>query len=179
MLYAAHGSNLHPVRLSLRLPGSRFLGTGVVPGRKLRFHKRSIDHSGKCNIVEGNDSVYVSVYELSEEEKTKLDAIEGVGSGYSVQTINIPGFSECLTYIAADTHIDEALRPYSWYKELVLAGCESLGFPEGYVTMIQNISAIDDPDEHRHAINMGIVEKLRLSVNGASIIKRKQSWSGK
>lgn len=179
MLYAAHGSNLHPVRLSLRLPGSRFLGTGVVAGRKLRFHKRSVDHSGKCNIVEGDDRIYVSVYELSEEEKMKLDAIEGVGSGYSVETIDVPGFSECLTYVAAATHIDEALRPYSWYKELVLAGCEALGFPEGYVTMIRNIGAIDDPDEQRHATNMGIVEKLRLSVNGASIINGKQSWSGK
>ena len=40
MLYAAYGSNLHPVRLSARVRAARLLGAGSVTGWELRFNKR-------------------------------------------------------------------------------------------------------------------------------------------
>jgi len=168
MLYASYGSNLHPMRMSLRLPESRFQGTAAIKGRSLRFHKRSIDSSGKCNITTDDGSIHVAVYELSEEEKTRLDEIEGVGAGYVVEKIDVPGFGECFTYAATPSHIDERLRPYTWYKELVLAGCGHLDFPADYLAMIGNIEAIDDPDQDRHASNMRIVELARKFTNAAS-----------
>ena len=167
MLYAAYGSNLHPVRLSLRLPRSRFLGTAAIDGMKLCFHKRSIDKSAKCNIVAGDGIIHVAVYDLDEREKTQLDRIEGVSLGYSVETIEAPGFSECFTYCAETSHIDGEIPTYSWYRELVLVGCKALEFPADYVKMIRNVAAIDDPDKERHANNMRIVEKARESANGA------------
>lgn len=167
MLYAAYGSNLHPVRLSCRLPASRFLGTAIVAGKRLCFHKRSIDKSAKCNIVAGSGSIHVAVYELDQQERALLDQIEGVGSGYSVETVEALGFGDCFTYVAATSHIDNGIRPYSWYKDLVLAGCEALELPVDYVAMIRNIAAVDDPDKERHASNMQIVARARLSTNGA------------
>lgn len=161
MLYAAYGSNLHPLRLRLRLPEVVFAGTAAIDGQKLRFHKRSIDQSGKCNIVGGNGRVHLAMYELSVSEKAELDRIEGAGSGYSVETIDVPGFGECFTYIATASHIDDELRPYSWYKELVLAGCDALRLPTDYIAMIRKIAAIADPDTTRHASNMKIVEQAR------------------
>jgi len=169
MLYAAYGSNLHPVRLSLRLPGSRFLGTATIAGWKLLFHKRSLDRSAKCAIFAGQDSIHVAVYEINEQEKAVLDGIEGVGSGYSVETLDVPGFGDCFTYIATSSHIDDRLRPYSWYKELVAVGCEALGFPVDYVATIQSIAAIDDPDRERHATNTRLIERARKSAYGAFI----------
>ena len=124
MLYAAYGSNLHPVRLSLRLPGAIYQGTAAVPGRRLRFHKRSVDESGKCNITTGDGIIHVAVYELTGREKSRLAEIEG--AGYTIETLDVPGFGECFTYVAALSYIDERLRPYTWYKELVLVGCEAL-----------------------------------------------------
>lgn len=164
MLYAAYGSNLHPLRLSLRLPRSRFQGTAVISGRKLCFHKRSIDESGKCNIATSEGNIHVAVYEVDSQERIRLDWIEGVGLGYFVETIVAPGFGQCFTYVAAPAYIDNRLQPYSWYKELVLAGCEVLEFPVDYVAMIRDIVAIDDPDKDRHASNMRIVQMTRLSV---------------
>ena len=168
MLYAAYGSNLHPLRLSLRLPKARFEGTAVMAGRKLCFHKRSKDHSGKCNIVSDNESVYLAIYELDGQDQAVLDQIEVVGSGYSVERIEVPGFGECFTYVATASFIDDNLQPYSWYKELVLAGCEALRLPIDYIAMIQQITAVDDPDQARHARNMEIVEQARMSANAIS-----------
>lgn len=163
MLYAAYGSNLHPVRLSLRLPGSRFRGTATIAGRELRFHKRSMDESGKCNIATGTGPIHLAIYELNADERAELDRIEGLGLGYASETIDVPGFSECFTYKASPSHIDEELQPYTWYKELVLIGCEYHGFPADYIAMIRSIAAIADPDGGRHAMNMRIVELARRS----------------
>lgn len=163
MLYAAYGSNLHPVRLLTRLPGSRFLGAAAVAGKKLRFHKRSQDGSGKCNIVAGNGRVHVAVYEINARERDLLDRIEGVGSGYCVAAVEASGFGKCFTYVAPPSYIDDKLRPYSWYKELVLVGCEALDFPIDYIAMIANIAAIDDADKERHAANMQLVGHARMS----------------
>ncbi len=179
MLYAAYGSNLHPIRLSLRLPNSRFVGTAAIGGQRLCFHKRSKDQSGKCNIVAGDGNIHVAIYELDNQEKAKLDRIEGVGSGYSVEAIEVPGFGECFTYIATASYIDDELRPYSWYKELVLVGCGALRLPIDYIAWIQEVAAIDDPDRARHANNMRIVEQVKMASNAISIKKGKQEWSGK
>ncbi len=169
MFYAAYGSNLHPLRLSLRLPKSRYEGTAAIAGKRLCFHKRSKDKSGKCNIVAGSGSVYVAIYELDGQDRTQLDQIEGVGLGYTVETIEVPGFGECFTYVATASFIDDELRPYSWYKELVLMGCEALRLPIDYIAMIQEVATIDDPDKARHAANMQIVEQARMSANAVAI----------
>ena len=177
MLYAAYGSNLHPLRLSLRLPKSRFEGTAAIAGRRLCFNKISndkTDKSAKCNIVGGDASIHVTVYDLDEQDRAELDQIEGVGSGYSVETIEVPEFGECFTYVATASFIDDELRPYSWYQELVLAGCEALRFPIDYIAMIQEIAAIDDPDQARHVANMEIVEQARMSAIAVSIKAGKQ-----
>jgi Gamma-glutamyl cyclotransferase, AIG2-like len=169
MLYAAYGSNLHPLRLLLRLPDARFAGTAELASHRLCFHKRSQDKSGKCNIVRGDDSVHIAVYELNGQEKAELDQIEGAGVGYSVEEIGVPRFGECFTYIATASYIDDDLRPYSWYKALVLAGCEGLRLPNDYIAMIQRIASIEDPDRARHVNNMKIVEQTRMSANAVSV----------
>lgn len=165
MLYVAYGSNLHPLRLSLRLPRSRFQGTAEIRGRRLCFHKTSRDNSTKCNIVRDESSIHVALYGLSARERLKLDEIEGVGFGYVAETIQVPGYGEAFTYVAMQTHLDERARPYHWYRELVLAGCELHGFPAAYVAMIRGVPTIDDPDEDRHAANMRIVEQARQTHN--------------
>lgn len=167
MLYAAYGSNLHPVRLSLRLPGSRFQGAAIVAGKRLCFHKRSVDTSGKCNFAAGDSCIYVAIYELNGHEKAQLDQIEG--SGYTVETIRVTGFGECFTYVAARSYIDNRLRPYSWYKQLILAGCEFLEFPADYIATIRDIAATEDPDRERHATNMRIVKQARESASTFSM----------
>ncbi len=161
--YAAYGSNLHPVRLTERLPSARLVGPGFLPGRTLEFHKRSVDASAKCTIVPGGEGVYVAVYEVSAADKRHLDEIEGVGRGYSDEVVDVPGFSDCATYVAEPTHLDDWLKPYHWYRELVLLGCRYHGFPESYVARIADIASATDPDVARNAVNAALIERIRAA----------------
>lgn len=159
--YAAYGSNLHPVRLGERLPLARLLGTGHLPGWSLRFHKLSRDASGKCSIVPGDEGVHFAIFDISDDDKRELDRIEGVGSGYAASSLHIPPFGDCATYIAEATHIDEALRPYDWYREFVLAGATYHDFPADYVARIAAVRATKDREIERSATMWALAERIR------------------
>ena len=172
MRYAAYGSNLHPGRLGLRLASAQLLGTAFLPDWSLRFHKLSVDTSGKCSIRQGSSGVHFAVYDISDADKENLDRIEGVGSGYDVITLDIPDFGRCFSYSASKTHIDETLDPYDWYQALVLVGARALGFPPDYVKGIAAVPACRDPNDARHREMWNLVDSIemqRLHLAGKSI----------
>lgn len=162
MLYAAYGSNLHPLRLSRRLATARLLGTSFLDDWSLRFHKRSVDGSGKCSIQNGSSGVHFAIYDISEADRQLLDTIEGVGSGYSEISIDVPGFGPCFSYAASDTHIDDSLIPYDWYKKLVLAGARAHGFPAAYIEKILSVASRRDPDLVRQQEMRGLVDLIEV-----------------
>lgn len=158
--YAAFGSNLHPGRLTRRLPGAELLGPGFVADRSLRFFKKSVDGSGKCCLLAPGDGVHVAVYSFDDASKALLDDIEGVGRGYELATLDVPGFGDCYTYAADPDYVDPNLLPYDWYRDLVVVGCRRLGFPHEYVRRIETQACIPDPDEARAAANRSLVDAL-------------------
>ena len=156
VVYFAYGSNMSTARLRARMPSCNALGIATLPGHALRFHKRSADRSGKCNAVASGkeDSVIGVLFSFDPAARTKLDAAEGVGSGYEhamVTVINDKGRRrKVLTYLATPDYIDDSLKPYSWYKDFVLAGGREHGLPPEYVAeYIQSVEAIEDPDKTR------------------------------
>lgn len=169
MLYAAYGSNLHPVRLRDRVAGAALLGSATVAGKTLRFHKRGRDRSAKCNIVACDDEIHVAIYRISAVDKSQLDRIEGVGYGYDIELLDVPGYGECFTYVAADSHIQDGLRPYVWYRELVLVGCELHRFPAEYRSAVRAITVRNDPRGERHTRHMALVEKARNGAGHAAL----------
>ncbi len=158
--YAAYGSNLHPRRLQLRIPCAQLSGTDFHPDYSLRFHKLSRDASGKCGIFAGSSGVHFAVYEISASGRAKLDDIEGVGLGYERATIELPRFGECYTYLPSNDHVDAGLRPYAWYHEFVLLGCEFHGFPGDYCDAVRKTGTIPDPDASRRLANEAILSQL-------------------
>lgn len=162
MKYAAYGSNLHPRRLQLRTGEAKLVGTAAVEGFALKFHKRgSRDGSGKCNVVETDAGrVYLAVFEVPAAGLEELDIEEGVGAGYQRDWIDAGEYGRCLIYRAQDSHIEDSLLPFSWYKELVLAGCRVHGFPDDYLAAIDAVEATMDPDPARNALHMRLLEAL-------------------
>ena len=80
LYYLAYGSNLHPMRMTQRVPSARFIGKVEMRGRQLAFHKHSNDGSGKCLLYseQGDDQVAHGVlYEINGSEKAALDRAEG------------------------------------------------------------------------------------------------------
>ena len=161
MLYAAYGSNLHPFRLQQRTPSAKLVGVGEIAHHTLRFHKRGYrDFSGKCNLIRQQDkTAYVAIYDIDKGEIPLLDHAEGAGAGYDRTLIAIDGFGDCMIYLAAAEHIDDSLLPFSWYKALVIAGCERLAFPISYVGSIRAVADLRDADCTRHDIHMKLIEQ--------------------
>ena len=160
-LYAAYGSNLHPRRLRERIRSAALRGTSFLHNYTLQFHKRGQDDSAKCGISECGQGLHVAVYEIDDADRKALDAIEGVGKGYDVDQISVPGFGKCFTYVAARTHIDECLQPFDWYREMVLLGCLRHAFPAPYCERIAALPVIEDPEPARRERNWRTVELLR------------------
>ncbi|MEJ2692156.1 MAG: gamma-glutamylcyclotransferase [Candidatus Thiodiazotropha sp.] len=159
--YFAYGSNLHPLRLKERAPSAHAIGVIEAKGKKLTFSKRgSKDHSGKCNFYESNnpsDVVFGVLYEMDSSEKVALDSAEGKGFGYNEQTVCLEFDGKTyssFTYIADSRYIDESLRPYEWYKQFVIEGARYHSMPEKYISMLESIAAIPDPDSKRNGANM-------------------------
>lgn len=161
LYYAAYGSNLHPVRLTARVPSAQLIGSSFLPGWSLRFHKVSnVDGSAKCSIEQGGAGTWHAIYRVAAEEKRLLDECEGLGNGYDDLALDVPEFGRCFTYIASPSHIRPGLEPFDWYKAMVLRGCEANRFPADYVTNIQAVDAVSDPDPARSQMQWEIVAQL-------------------
>lgn len=159
--YLAYGSNLHPARISARIPAITFIGTTELPGWALCYHKSSEDGSGKCNLIADPSSIaYGAVYEFSIGNKQHLDAIEGVGRGYTDTYIQLPELGKAWMYLAQPSHIDDRLIPYDWYHAFVARGAQYHNFPAEYVDAINRVEFIRDPNVKRRADNLAIANSI-------------------
>jgi len=137
------------------------VSTARLHGHRLKFHKRSLDGSAKCDIehTQNNaDIVHGVAYQVYTREKITLDSYEGLGIGYAEKqvTIVLPDnrVLEAVTYYA--TTIDASLLPYHWYKEHVLRGAREHKLPERYIQTIESIPSIPDPDPDNHLKELSI-----------------------
>jgi hypothetical protein len=155
--YFAYGSNMATARLQKRTPSAEPLGLATLAGHTLRFHKRSKkDGSAKCDAFATSDedaAVVGVLFKFDPAERGKLVPPRAL-AGYDarvVTVINAEGRRrKVLSYFASPAAIDASLKPYSWYKDHVLAGAEEHGLPPDYVAEhIEAIEAVEDPDSAR------------------------------
>lgn len=162
LYYLAYGSNLHPLRLTERIPSTRFIGTVSLPGYRVAFHKRGKDESAKCNLLhDARACAHAAVFSLAEVEKPRLDEFEG--AGYVTCTLQVTIARRtyaCFYYAAQDEYIDDALLPYDWYRGLVEVGARYQGFPSAYIQSLTAVQAISDPDQERAAIHQALLQRI-------------------
>lgn len=151
MKYFAYGSNMLNERLRARVKSAANPRRVTVQGYNLCFSKRSSDGSGKCAIIKtgsANDVVHGVVFDVEDAEIGKLDRAEGVGYGYTRDDtfmLNVDEVSQQVTvYLAESSYIDNALRPYRWYRDLVLAGAEQHSLPQDYVARLAAVAFDED-----------------------------------
>jgi hypothetical protein len=158
----AYGSNMLAGRIQLRCPSATALGMAELHGHDLHWHKRSADGSGKCDVVKSDEPssiVFGVLYRLSAAEKSALDRAEGLGSGYAEKSVKLVLNGEArdaVVYYA--TCVSSELRPYKWYKALVMAGAREHGLPEHYIARIEATEAMEDPDKARHESKMRLLK---------------------
>lgn len=164
--YFAYGSNLHPVRLNERVASAELIGVTEYPRHSLKFKKRSNDGSSKCTMLRtGNssDTIFGAIYRLKPADKKDLDRFEGNGHGYSDQLIELHHQGKqytCFTYLAQHAYIVDNLKPYHWYKQLVILGARYLKFPDAYISSIETVKSVEDPDLDRQKENEILIETI-------------------
>src|SRR5258708_11459367 len=154
--YFAYGSNMCDAWLQNRVPSARALTTARLRSHVLRFHKRSDDGSAKCNVVKTarteDNEVYGVIFEIDGSEKTLLDKAEGLGKGYVEEHVEVlapSGGVSAYAYVAETAFIDESLKPYTWYKDLVISGAKGHGLPPDYIRRLEAVSAVEDQNPVR------------------------------
>ncbi|MDX1672734.1 MAG: gamma-glutamylcyclotransferase family protein [Balneolaceae bacterium] len=153
--YFAYGSNMNTRWFRNRIPSARLIGKAVLPGHSLMWHKHSFrDGSAKCDIVEtgqASDEVYGVLYEIDRTEKPILDRIEERGKGYEQKKIKVKPeggtATSAFTYYAIAKN--KRLKPYGWYKNLVLAGAREHNLPKFYLESIEQVSHWNDSERER------------------------------
>jgi len=165
-LYFAYGSNLHPRRLHERVRSAAVLGSAVLEGHLLRFHKRGRDGSGKCDAMRTDrpeDVVLGVLYRVDLVDVGTLHDVEGVGRGYEVHDVRVRdghAHVRAFTYVAGSSWIDPALVPWDWYKALVLAGARHHRFADAYVRAIDAVESRPDPDAGRAAEHAALLAAI-------------------
>ena len=164
-LYFAYGSNMLTRRLRAadRAPSAQAVEVAGLCAHRLTFDKLSnTDGSGKCDAErtgQASDWVHGVVYEIAEHDQAALDRVEGVGYGYRraiVEVVTRSGPLTCRSYLA--TMKQPGLRPYHWYKALVVAGAIEHALPTRYVDWLSNIASTEDPDAVRRAVNQALLD---------------------
>ncbi|HVS66185.1 MAG TPA: gamma-glutamylcyclotransferase family protein [Thermoanaerobaculia bacterium] len=175
IFYFAYGSNMLSWRLRhpRRCESARKVAVGRLDGFALRFHKLGSDGSGKCDVAAmmeeptadgpavalppAEPCVHGVVYEVGREELLQLDAVEGHGYERREVAVRIEGeartevFLPAVLYAARASAIDSGARPYTWYRDLVVAGAREHALDGAYSRRLSIERAIIDPDSERDA----------------------------
>jgi AIG2-like family len=156
MLYFAYGSNMCTGRLRRRVPSATVVRIAKLTGYSFRFHKRSRDGSGKGDAFETGDAtdfVWGVIFEIDERQKPTLEEAEGLGAGYAekVATVLDENGQEyrVVLYVADAASIDDALRPYTWYKRFVVDGARQHALPNEYIEGVAASPEVEDADRER------------------------------
>lgn len=149
-----------------RVPSARLIGAIELAHHRLLFHKRSVDGSSKCNLLQTglkSDVIYGALYAMDPAQKQALDRAEGKCYGYVDSDLKVQHQGReytCFTYLAQPSYIVDNWPPYHWYKQLVVLGARYLQFPEEYVNSLASVESVDDPVEPRRKKHEALIEKL-------------------
>jgi len=142
------------LRAQNRVPDAALIGTAMIQGYQLRFHKQSRDESGKCNMFQTGVQehvVYGVVFDVPEVQLKALDKAEG--TGYHHEPVKVAlrdGNHFCtLVYIADANAIDDSLIPYDWYHSLVVTGADQQKLPTAYISALRAVRSKPDPSADR------------------------------
>lgn len=164
MLIFSYGSNMNLNRLTQRVPSAVKVSNAFLTGYKFVCNKISKDGSAKANIIKSGipgELVWGVLFNIDNKEKPLLDKAEGIGLGYNEDTLTffdqLSNSYSAQVYIADNNSINNHLLPFDWYKEFIVTGGIQNHLPAEYISQLQSIICIDDPDEERKLKNYSIL----------------------
>jgi hypothetical protein len=152
MKHFTYGSNMLSAEMRRYVPTATKLGVGTLSSFKLKFEKASRDGSAKCNAQltkSADDQVIGVLYEIDEVGMRRLADKEGGYRECEVE-VDVNGAKvRASVFVAMAKRINDSLKPYDWYKELVIEGARESGIPDAYVEQVLAVESIPDADRLR------------------------------
>lgn len=144
-MYFAYGSNMSSKCLCSRIPSAKSIGLSYLKDKKVVFNKRSVDNSGKTNLVDSfGDVTWGVMYEIDAKDLHTLDKIEGNYDRVIVQVWRPNGeIVKAVSYISTDLTVEAVA--YDWYKEQVLSGAREHNLPQDYIAYLEQL--LSKPDK--------------------------------
>ncbi len=141
--YFAYGSNLSRQRLQARVPGAVAMGAARLPHWALCFDKHGRDGSAKASIRRAvGQEVWGAVYRIDPEERSPLDAAEGLGIEYSLCEVQVQTGLGCsqdaYTYVALRRK--QGLRVEQWYLNHIIVGIAEHRLPRSWLRHVTALS---------------------------------------
>jgi gamma-glutamylcyclotransferase (GGCT)/AIG2-like uncharacterized protein YtfP len=139
-LYAAYGSNLDPARMSERCPHSPLQTTGWLVGWRLTFGGEDLGWDGAlATVVEDPlEQVFVAVYDVSDDDESRLDGWESADSGLyrktRVRVTTLVGELVAWTYVL-DAY--EGGLPSAMYLGTIADAADAADAPADYVQALR------------------------------------------
>lgn len=130
-LYVAYGSNMNRSQMERRCPNAKALGRGILEGYSLEFRGRN--GRGVATIIaDGNNSVPVVLWTITEECEHALDVYEGFPTLYYKKDVSVEFEGrtvEAMAYIMAREYEDVRMsaRPDNYYYEVIRQGYDDFG----------------------------------------------------
>ena len=147
-LYFAYGSNLDIDLMKVRCIEARFLSIGYLPGYRLGFTQYYAPlRGGVADIIESQgDKVWGKIYELPLEDLYRLDAHEGHPTDYkrTQHYVITPEGEYRLAWVYSIVDKEESFVPPSRsYLEFIKRGAKDIGFPQDYLSFLEDIKTVD------------------------------------
>ncbi len=149
-LYFAYGSNMEPVQMRRRCPGSAALGPARVRGYGLCFPVTSSGDwaGGVASIEPAADAVVEGVlYRVTDTDLASLDRYEAVAEGMyargPAEAVTFDGEThDAVTYFA-DPAFNAASPPSRRYLSALLIGASYHGLSAGYIAKLRSTPTCD------------------------------------
>jgi gamma-glutamylcyclotransferase (GGCT)/AIG2-like uncharacterized protein YtfP len=135
-IYAAYGSNMDPAQMAERCPHSPQRGTGWLEGWRLTFGGADLSFEGALGTVveDGDERVFVALYDLTEADEAALDSWDGATLGYyrklKVRVATLDGDVLAWLYVI---NAYEGGLPSARYLGIMADAAEAAGAPTDYV----------------------------------------------
>lgn len=138
VLYAAYGSNLDPARMAERCPHSPLRSTGWLQGWRLTFGGDGWDGALPTVVEEGDQQVFVGLYDVTEPDARTLDAWESADTGLyrklTVRVSALTGEVSAWVYVLDDF---EGGIPSAMTVGILADAAEAAGAPDDYVRALR------------------------------------------
>ena len=89
---------------------------------------------------------------------------EGLGYGYLLHEVEVHtdggNTEQVAVYLAQDGYINSDLKPFTWYLDICLCGARQHDLPAEYISIMETIPSIPDPDAERAAENQALLDGI-------------------